>query len=78
MIDTPQLAQFLSHTPNLEALQEVCVIFSDSHVTTPLWYLMYSSHRRSDWQLSTLAQVFYIILSSGSHSHCGTPLRPGG
>jgi len=63
IFDTPQLAQFISRTPNLNAYNEACVTFSDSHATTALLgrdnrLELVISCRQSDWQLSSLVQVF--------------------
>jgi hypothetical protein len=63
IIDTPQLVQFISRTPNLKAYDEAHVIFSDSHASVALrgrdnlGQKLAISCRRSDWQLSSLEQV---------------------
>jgi hypothetical protein len=63
IFDTPQLAQFISRTPKLKAYDEARVIFSDSHATIALSggdnvrLELAISCRRSDWQLSSLAQA---------------------
>ena len=63
IFDTPQLAQFLSRTPKLKACDEARLIFSDLHATITLpgrdnlGLQLGISCRRSDWQLSSLAQV---------------------
>jgi len=63
IFDTPQLARFISRTPKLKACDEARVIFSDSHATIALsgrenvWWELAITCRRSDWPLSSLAQV---------------------
>jgi hypothetical protein len=64
IFDTPQLAQFLSRTPNIKAYDEARVILSDSSATITLpgrdnlgLQLGISCGGRSEWQLSSLAQV---------------------
>ena len=63
IFDTPQLVQFISRTPTLKSYDEACVTFSDSSVILALpgrddlGLQLGISCRRSDWQLSSLAQV---------------------
>ena len=66
IFDTPQLIQFISRTPTLKAYDEydeAYVTFLDSHATFALSgrnnqvLMLGISCRRSDWQLSSLAQV---------------------
>jgi hypothetical protein len=63
IFDTPQLNQFISRTPNFSAHYEADVHFSNEHVSLRLHTfedLMLSLEilcGRSDWQLSSLAQV---------------------
>jgi hypothetical protein len=64
IFDTPQLVQFVSHTPNFTAYDEARVIFSDSHATFVLpgrddhgRLELIISCEQSDWQLSSLVQV---------------------
>ena len=63
IFDTPQLAQFLSRTPKFRAHDEVCVAFNylSVWVTLPRTFggalELEISCRKSDWQLSSLAQV---------------------
>ena len=67
IFDTPQLVQFISRTPNLKAPVEARVIFSSGFVQVTLTRPGETSPRglglgftcgHSDWQLSSLAQVF--------------------
>jgi hypothetical protein len=63
IFDTPQLVRFMSRTPKLKAYDEARVIFSDSHTTIALpgrdnQLKLGISCRQSDWQLSSLVQVF--------------------
>jgi hypothetical protein len=64
IFDTPQLAQFISHTPNFKAHDEAQVVFYNRSV----WFRLPPacdngalqlriSCGKSDWQLSSLAQV---------------------
>jgi hypothetical protein len=73
IFDTPQLAQFISHTPKFEARNEAHVVFSnrDAQVSVKLLnpiqpdgalFKMGISCRQSDWQLSSLAQVCGLSL----------------
>ena len=63
IFDTPQLAQFISRTPKFKASDEVHVIFHDGSVwvTLPQTFdgalQLGISCSKSDWQLSSLAQV---------------------
>ena len=63
VFDTPQLVQFISHTPTLKAYDEARMTFSDSCATISLpWrdnlgLQLRILCRQSDWQLSSLAQV---------------------
>jgi hypothetical protein len=63
IFDTPQLTQFIRRTPKFKALDEARVVFSDWHVWVTLpqssdgLLELSISCRRSDWQLSSLAQV---------------------
>jgi len=67
IFDTPQLVQYISHTPNLKAPTEARVIFSSGFVQVTLTRPGQASPKglglgftcgHSDWQLSSLAQVF--------------------
>ncbi len=64
MFDTPQLTQFISRTPNLETLNTARVVLSGDtvRVTLPPVYPrgveLGISCRQSDWQLSSLAQIY--------------------
>ena len=64
IFDTPQLVQFICRTPMLKACDETHVIFSDLHVTMALSgrdkveLTLGISCSQSDWQLSSMAQVF--------------------
>jgi hypothetical protein len=63
IFDTPQLAQFISRTPKLNAYDEARVIFSDSRATIALpgrdnlGLQLEILCKPSDWQLSSLEQV---------------------
>jgi hypothetical protein len=63
IFDTPQLAQFVARTPNIQPSVEAYIVFSDSYVevTTsrrfPRKFMLRISCSQSDWQLSSLAQV---------------------
>ncbi len=64
VFDTPQLAQFIARTPQLQAHDEARVVFSDSGATVSLprrcddrGLELGISCRQIDWQLSSLAQV---------------------
>ena len=63
IFNTPQLVQFISRTPRLNACDEARVIFSDPRATTVLTgrnnieLQLGVSCRQSDWQLSSLAQI---------------------
>jgi hypothetical protein len=60
IFDTPQLAQFLARTPNIQPPVDARITFSDYVVkvtsVTPNFVLRISC-RQLDWQLSSLAQV---------------------
>jgi hypothetical protein len=63
IFDTPQLVQFISRTPKLKGYDEARVILSDQHATIALpgrdsRLKLGISCRQSDWQLSSLVQVF--------------------
>jgi len=61
ILDTPQLAQFISRTPNLKAHNEAQVTFLDDAVQFILGSMQQISIRTTckapDWQLSFVAQV---------------------
>jgi hypothetical protein len=67
IFDTPQLARFVSRTPNIQPPVEVCIDFGDRNVeiasenaslwTFPRNFVLGISCRQPDWQLSSLAQV---------------------
>ena len=66
IFDTPQLAQFISRTPKINAFDGASVEFSDSSVfvtTTDDALALGVSCRQSDWQLSSLAQVCGILVN---------------
>jgi hypothetical protein len=60
IFDTPQLAQFLARTPNIQPPVDAHITFSDFDVmvtsVAPNFVLRIKC-RQSDWQLSSLAQV---------------------
>ena len=66
IFDTPQLTQFISRTPELKAGDSAHVRFSDQHVSVELYWdcpgikgiKLRVSCGHSDWQLSSLAQIF--------------------
>jgi hypothetical protein len=66
IFDTPQLAQFISRTPELKAGDSAHVRFSDQDVSVELYWdgpgikgiKLGVSCGHSDWQLSSLAQIF--------------------
>ena len=61
IFDSPQLIQFIRRTPNIKACDKVCVEFSDSRVLATTFvgaFELAISCTQSDWQLSSLAQVF--------------------
>jgi hypothetical protein len=67
IFDSPQLVQLISRTPNLKAPVEARVIFSSGFVqvtltrpgeTSPRGFGLGFTCGHSDWQLSSLAQVF--------------------
>jgi hypothetical protein len=65
IFDTPQLAQFLARTPNIQPPADARIIFnfSDPYVevksprTFPREFMLRISCSQSDWQLSSLTQV---------------------
>jgi hypothetical protein len=60
ILDTPQLTRFISRTPKFNAYDEASVNFSDRRVwvaTIEGKFTLAISCRKSDWQLSSLAQV---------------------
>jgi hypothetical protein len=60
IFDTPQLAQFLARTPNIQPPVDARIAFSDYYVeviSVPTNFVLWISCRQSDWQLSSLAQV---------------------
>jgi hypothetical protein len=58
IFDTPQLAQFISRTPNLRAHDEAHLSFNDFAVVVFYKELELGiSCTKSDWQLSSLAQI---------------------
>ena len=62
IFDTPQLVQFISRTPKLNAYDEARVTFSHSHADIALWRVnlgleLQVLYRRSHDQLLSLAQV---------------------
>jgi len=63
IFDTPQLAQFVARTPNIQPPVEAHIFFSDSYVevTSPQTlsrrFSLRINCRQSDWRLSSLAQV---------------------
>jgi hypothetical protein len=64
IFDTPQLAQFVARTPNIQQPPvDACIIFYDGYVEVssprnfPRKFELSISCRQRDWQLSSLAQV---------------------
>jgi len=58
IFDTPQLAQFVARTPNIQPPVEARIEFSDRDVeVSSLSRRLVINCRQSDWQLSSLAQV---------------------
>ena len=63
LFDNPQLTRFIRRTPKFKAHTEAHVGFSNFHVTVTLPRIfdgeleLNFSYRRSDWQLSSVAQV---------------------
>jgi hypothetical protein len=63
IFDTPQLAQFLARTPNIQPPVDARIVFNDYCVKVtspdmlPRSFSLGISCRQSDWQLSSLAQV---------------------
>jgi hypothetical protein len=61
--DTPQLAQFVARTPNLQPPVEACIVFYDGIVEVtssrsfPRKFVSRIACSASDWQLSSLTQV---------------------
>ena len=64
IFDTPQLVQFFARTPNIQPLVGAHILFSNSDVEissswrSPKTIMLRISCRQSDWQLSSLAQVY--------------------
>ena len=64
IFDTPQLVQFFARTPNIQPLVEAHILFSYYYVEisssweSPKKIMLRISCRQSDWQLSSLAQVY--------------------
>ena len=64
IFDTPQLAQFISRTPNLRAGDSAHVEFSGRRVWVASWnsaFTLAISCSQSDWQLLSLAQIWSSI-----------------
>jgi hypothetical protein len=63
IIDIPQLAQFIRHTPELKTQNEACVEFSDFYAsvrfpqTSDGELSLAIPFKHSDWELSSLAQI---------------------
>jgi hypothetical protein len=63
IFDTPQLAQFVARTPNIQPPVEARIVFHDRYVevtsprTFPRKFVLGIRCRQSDWQLSSLTQV---------------------
>jgi hypothetical protein len=60
IFDTPQLAQFLARTPNIQPPVDTRIVFSNRFVQVillPTNFVLRINCRQSDWQLSSLAQV---------------------
>jgi hypothetical protein len=60
IFDTPQLAQFLARTPNIQPPVDAHITFSDFDVrvtSVASNFVLRIRCRQSDWQLSSLAQV---------------------
>jgi hypothetical protein len=60
IFDTPQLAQLVARTPNIQPPVDARISFGDRYVqvtSDPINFLLTISCRQSDWQLSSLAQV---------------------
>jgi hypothetical protein len=64
IFDTPQLVQFFVRTPNIQPPVEACIVFRDRSVEIaspkifPSRVMLRISCSESDWQLSSLAQVY--------------------
>ncbi len=91
IFDTPQLTQFISRTPNLETRGEARVVFSGNRVGVtlpgifPRGLKLDVSCRQSDWQLSSLEQIYSSALPQALiptmehlyiHSNVYRPLPP--
>src|SRR5713226_7150521 len=91
IFDTPQLTQFISRTPNLETRGEARVVFSGNRVGVtlpgifPKGLKLEVSCRQSDWQLSSLEQIYSSALPQALiptmehlyiHSNVYRPLPP--
>jgi hypothetical protein len=63
IFDTPQLAQFIARTPNIQQLVEARIVFHDHYVEVTstralsIKFVLGINCTQSDWQLSSLAQV---------------------
>jgi hypothetical protein len=63
IFNTPQLAQFVARTPNIQPSVEARIVFDDRNVeiassrTVPRKFEFGISCRQPDWQLSSLTQV---------------------
>ena len=70
IFDTPQLAQFLARTPNIQPPAAVRITFSDRYVQVTSQppslteFILAISCRPTDWQLSSLTQIWQICDSS--------------
>ncbi len=68
IFDTPQLTQFISRTPNLKAPNKARVVLSGDYVgvtlppISPKGLKLEISCSQSDWQLSSLAQIYNSAL----------------
>ena len=68
IFDTSQLTQFISRTPNLKTQGEARVVFSPGYVRVipplafPRQLELGVTCRQSDWQLSSLAQIYSTVL----------------
>ena len=71
IFDTPQLAQFFARTPNVQLPVEAYIAFSNRYIeitsrrTYPKKIELRISCSQSDWQLSSLAQVYSSSLPEG-------------
>ena len=82
VLDTPQLAQFISRTPNFKTQDKLCLSFSNSGAWITLPHAFTKEARlelkisceQSDWQLSSLAQICHssfpqILIATVQHLH---------